>query len=60
MERDGSPASAVLAGFAPDGRRVLAVTDEPDAMLSMTEKPWEGTRVSVHTDGTKNVLVEQA
>jgi acetyl-CoA C-acetyltransferase len=60
MQRDGSPASAVLAGLAPDGRRVLAITDEPDAMLSMTEKPWEGTRVSVRTDDTNNVLVDQA
>ncbi len=56
MERDGNPASATVAGLAPDGRRVLAVSRDRDAMRSMCEKPWEGNRVSVEHDGARNVL----
>ncbi len=56
MERDGNPASAVLMGLAPDGRRVVAVSNDRDAMQSMCDKPWEGTRVSVAHDGNRNRL----
>jgi acetyl-CoA C-acetyltransferase len=58
MERDGTPAQGVLAGLAGDGQRVLAVSRDRDALTSMCEQAWEGTRVTVEHDGAVNRLVE--
>jgi len=56
FEREGAPAVAIVSTLTPDGRRALANTREPSAMQDMTEKAWEGRRVTLRTDGTVNRL----
>jgi acetyl-CoA C-acetyltransferase len=57
VERDGTPAVAIVSTLTPDGRRALANTRDPDAMNDMTEKAWEGRTVKLRTDGTVNTVV---
>jgi acetyl-CoA C-acetyltransferase len=57
IERDGTPALAIVAGLLPDGRRALANTRDPDVMLDLTAHAWEGRTVKVTNDGTTNNLV---
>jgi acetyl-CoA C-acetyltransferase len=56
FEREGSPALAIVSTITPDGRRALANTRDAAVMHDMTEKPWEGRRVTLRTDGTVNTL----
>jgi acetyl-CoA C-acetyltransferase len=56
FERDGTPGHAIVAALAPDGRRVLANTRDPETMQSMTEDAWEGREVGISTDGDTNAL----
>jgi len=56
FEREGSPAVAIASMLTPDGRRALANTRDASAMQDMTEKAWEGRRVTLRTDGTVNTL----
>jgi acetyl-CoA C-acetyltransferase len=56
MDRVGSCSYAIVSLVAPDGRRVLAATRNPDMMTSITQEPWEGRAVTVTTDGTVNRL----
>lgn len=54
--RDNDPVLGVLAVFTPDGRRALANTTDPWALLSMTTEEWAGRRVELTTDGAVNRL----
>jgi acetyl-CoA C-acetyltransferase len=56
FEREGAPAIAIVSTITPDGRRALANTRDTSAMQDMTEKAWEGRRVTLRTDGTVNSL----
>jgi len=56
FEREGGPAVAIVSTLTPDGRRALANTRDASAMQDMTEKAWEGRRVTIHTDDTVNTL----
>ena len=56
VERDGTPAVAILSTLTPDGRRALANTRDAAVMQEMTEKAWEGRTVHLRTDGTVNTL----
>jgi acetyl-CoA C-acetyltransferase len=56
FEREGAPAVAIVSTLTPDGRRALANTRDASAMQDMTEKAWEGRRVTLRTDGTVNAL----
>ena len=56
FEREGAPAVAIVSTLTPDGRRALANTRDAPAMQDMTEKAWEGRRVTLRTDGTVNTL----
>lgn len=56
VERDGTPAIAILSTLTPDGRRALANTRDAAVMQEMTEKAWEGRAVNLRTDGTVNTL----
>jgi acetyl-CoA C-acetyltransferase len=56
MERDGTPAVAVVSLLTGDGRRLLANTRDPAALTSMTREAWEGREARVTTDGTVNTL----
>jgi acetyl-CoA C-acetyltransferase len=56
VERDGTPAVAIVSTLTPDGRRALANTRDADVMQEMTEKAWEGRAVKLRTDGTVNTL----
>ncbi|HEX4493038.1 MAG TPA: acetyl-CoA acetyltransferase [Acidimicrobiia bacterium] len=56
MERDGTPAVAIVAGLLPDSRRALANSRDPDLMLELTRTGWEGRTVRVVNDGTANTL----
>ncbi|HMF04365.1 MAG TPA: hypothetical protein VKH17_06090, partial [Acidimicrobiia bacterium] len=56
FEREGTPAVAIASMLTPDGRRALANTRDASAMQDMTEKAWEGRRVTLRTDGTVNTL----
>jgi len=56
VERDGTPAVAILSTLTPDGRRALANTRDATVMQEMTEKAWEGRSVNLRTDGTVNTL----
>jgi acetyl-CoA C-acetyltransferase len=57
--RDGDPTLGVLATLTPDGRRALANTTDPSALVSMTTEEWVGRSVQLGTDGTVNRLLEQ-
>jgi len=56
MERDGSPAVAIVAGLLADGRRALANSRDPDVMLALTREAHEGRTVTVTNDGDSNRL----
>jgi acetyl-CoA C-acetyltransferase len=56
FDRDGGPALAIVSTLTPDGRRALANTRDTAVLQDMTEKAWEGRRVSLRTDGTVNLL----
>jgi acetyl-CoA C-acetyltransferase len=56
FEREGSPALAIVSTITPDGRRALANTRDAAVMQDMTEKAWEGRRVTLRTDGTVNTI----
>jgi acetyl-CoA C-acetyltransferase len=56
FERDGTPNVAVVCAIAPDGRRVLANSNDTDALRSMTREAWEGRTVRIGTDGDANRL----
>jgi acetyl-CoA C-acetyltransferase len=56
MERDGSPSIAIVTGLLPDGRRAVANSRDPDALLDMTREPWEGRSVEITNDGATNHL----
>ena len=56
FEREGAPAVAIVSALTSDGRRALANTRDASAMQDMTEKAWEGRRVTLRTDGTVNTL----
>ncbi|HKA94017.1 MAG TPA: acetyl-CoA acetyltransferase [Acidimicrobiia bacterium] len=56
FEREGAPSVAIVSSLTPDGRRALANTRDTPAMRDMTEKAWEGRRVTLRTDGTVNTL----
>ena len=56
MERDGTPALAIVAGLLPDGRRALANARDPEVMLDLTREAWEGRTVEVTNDGAANAL----
>ncbi|MGZ8752282.1 MAG: acetyl-CoA acetyltransferase [Acidimicrobiia bacterium] len=56
FERDGTPGHAIVTALAPDGRRVLATSRDPETMQSMTEVAWEGREVTISTDGESNLL----
>ena len=56
FEREGAPAVAIVSTLTPDGRRALANTRDASAMQDMTEKAWEGRRVTLRTDGNVNTL----
>src|SRR5918994_1077189 len=56
FEREGAPAVAIVSTITPDGRRALANTRDADVMRDMTEKAWEGRRVTLRTDGTVNTF----
>ena len=56
FEREGAPAVAIVSTITPDGRRALANTRDADVMRDMTEKAWEGRRVTLRTDGTVNTV----
>ena len=56
MERDGTPAVAIVAGLLPDGSRALANSRDADVMTAMTVEPWEGRVVTVGNDGSTNEL----
>src|SRR5215203_1266792 len=49
-----APAVAIMSTITPDGRRSLANTRDAAVMQDMIEKPWEGRRVGLRTDGTVN------
>jgi acetyl-CoA C-acetyltransferase len=57
--REGDPALAVLATLTPDGRRALATSTDPSAMVSMTRQEWAGRTVELTTDGTVNRLTDE-
>jgi acetyl-CoA C-acetyltransferase len=54
--REGDPAVAVLATLTPDGRRALAISTDPSAMVSVTTEEWAGRAVELTADGTINRL----
>ncbi len=54
--RTGEPEQATASLLTGDGRRTFAVTDDGDAMRSMTEEAWEGRTVHVQPDGGLNRL----
>jgi acetyl-CoA C-acetyltransferase len=56
FEREGWPALAIVSTITPDGRRALANTRDAAVMQDMTEKAWEGRRVTLRTDGTVNTI----
>ena len=56
FEREGAPAVAIVSTITPDGRRALANTRDADVMRDMTEKAWEGRRVTLRADGTVNTV----
>ena len=56
FEREGAPAVAIVSTLTPDGRRALANTRDQAALQDMTEKAWEGQRVTLRTDDTVNTL----
>lgn len=56
MERDGTPAVAIVAGLLPDGSRALANSRDAEVMTAMTLEPWEGRVVTVGNDGSTNHL----
>lgn len=54
--RAGEPERATASLLTGDGRRAFAVTDDLDAMQSMTEEAWEGRQAHVQPDGGINRL----
>ena len=54
--REGEPVLGVLSTLTPDGRRALANTIGPSALVSMTTEEWASRPVELTTDGTVNRL----
>lgn len=56
IERGGRPSRAVISAIAPDGRRALACSTDPDVMTAMMHEAWEGRTVMLRTTGETNEL----
>jgi acetyl-CoA C-acetyltransferase len=54
VERDGTPALAIVAGLTGDGRRALANSRDRGLMDALMQDAWEGRKVLVTNDGTTN------
>ena len=54
VERDGTPALAIVAGITNDGRRALANSRDADLMRALMQDAWEGRKVRLTNDGTAN------
>jgi acetyl-CoA C-acetyltransferase len=56
VERDGTPALAIVSALTDDGRRALANVRDVDVLSDMTAEAWEGRRVLLTNDGSTNTL----
>jgi acetyl-CoA C-acetyltransferase len=56
--REGKPVLGLLATLTSDGRRALATTTDPSALVSMTTEEWAGRPVELTTDGAVNRLAD--
>ncbi len=56
FDRDGGPTIAIVVGLTDDGRRVIANTDDRDAMHDMCVNGWDHRCVAVQTNGTLNTV----
>ncbi|MBI2170242.1 MAG: acetyl-CoA acetyltransferase [Actinobacteria bacterium] len=55
-EREGVPKRATVTGLTDDGRRALAVSEDPDVTAAMVAEPWEGRVVKLCSATGRNVL----
>lgn len=54
FDRDGTPTTGIVTAIAPDGRRVWANVTDPDALVAMTTRAWEGRTATIAEHGTTN------
>lgn len=57
MERDGTPAQAIVAIRTPSGARTMAETTDPAIAGAMVDEAWEGRTVRIRHDAGVNRIV---